>query len=171
MTNGFECRTCGEYHAELPMEFGAEAPALYLNLSPEEQERCELTEDVCVVDEKFFFLRGRLQLPVIDGDEPFTWGVWASLSKDSFQQTLANWDRDGRESMPPLFGWISTAIPLYPETIHLKSHVITQPIGFRPLIELEPTDHPLSIEQRNGITIDRVRQIAEAVLHQADAGG
>lgn len=39
------------------------------------------------------------------------------------------------------------------------------PDGPRPFIELEPTDHPLAVEQRTGITQDRVREIAEAVLH------
>jgi hypothetical protein len=30
---------------------------------------------------------------------------------------------------------------------------------------LEHTDHPLAIEQRNGITMQRVQEIAECVLH------
>jgi hypothetical protein len=32
---------------------------------------------------------------------------------------------------------------------------------------LEPTDHPLAVEQRTGITLDRVREIATAVMHPA----
>jgi hypothetical protein len=32
----------------------------------------------------------------------------------------------------------------------------TQPAGRKPLIELEPADHPLAVEQRNGITWQRV---------------
>jgi hypothetical protein len=31
--------------------------------------------------------------------------------------------------------------------------------------ELEPTDHPLAVEQREGITIQRVREFAELLLH------
>lgn len=30
-----------------------------------------------------------------------------------------------------------------------------------PYIELEPTEHPLAMEQREGITMERVKQIAE----------
>jgi len=33
-----------------------------------------------------------------------------------------------------------------------------------PLIELEPTDDPLAVEQRQGITIERAVQIAEFLL-------
>jgi hypothetical protein len=39
------------------------------------------------------------------------------------------------------------------------------PVGERPTITLEATDHPLSLEQRHGITMARVQQIAEAALH------
>jgi hypothetical protein len=54
---------------------------------------------------------------------------------------------------------------LYPETLNLKTNVYTQPVGVRPFIELEPTDHPLAIEQRTGISWERVQEIAELVLH------
>lgn len=32
-----------------------------------------------------------------------------------------------------------------------------------PYVELEPTDHPLAIEQRNGITLERVKEIQEII--------
>ncbi|MCI4339810.1 MAG: DUF2199 domain-containing protein, partial [Thermoplasmata archaeon] len=40
-----------------------------------------------------------------------------------------------------------TSLPLYPDTLLLKTHVHTRPIGQRPFVELEPTDHPLSVER------------------------
>lgn len=33
--------------------------------------------------------------------------------------------------------------------------------GIRPFVELEPTDHPLAVEFRDGVTIERVQEIAE----------
>ena len=56
-------------------------------------------------------------------------------------------------------------MPLYPETLHLKTMAHTRPVGMTPLIELEPTDHPLAVEQREGITMARVQEIAEKLLH------
>lgn len=52
-----------------------------------------------------------------------------------------------------------------PRCAACNCHKDTRPIGHCPFIELEPTDHPLATEQRNGITMDRVREIAEALLH------
>lgn len=166
MTDGFFCNACGQHHSHLPMEFGANAPTIYNSIPDAEREaRCELTDDLCVIDDEFFFIRGCLELPVVDNDAPFTWGVWASLSMESMQRCYEIWDQEGRETEPPLFGWLSTSLPLYPETMSLKTHVHTRPLGQRPFIELEPTDHPLSLEQRGGITMDQVREIAETLLH------
>jgi hypothetical protein len=43
--------------------------------------------------------------------------------------------------------------------------VHTQAVGLRPEIELEPTDHLLSVEQRDGITWERVYAIASIANH------
>ena len=67
---------------------------------------------------------------------------------------------------PAYFGWLSNSLPDYPETLSLKTSVHTRDLGLRPLIELEPTDHPLAVEQREGITMARVRQIAERNFHK-----
>jgi hypothetical protein len=89
-----------------------------------------------------------------------------SLSRDSFTRAQSLWSTAGREREEPYFGWLSTELPLYqPPTLMLKTHVHTQPVGERPLIELEPTDHPLAVEQRAGITLARVQEIAETLLH------
>ena len=65
-----------------------------------------------------------------------------------------------------MFGWLSTHLPVYePSTVNLKTLVHTQPVGERPLLELEPTDHPLAVEQREGIDLARVQELAERLLH------
>ena len=63
------------------------------------------------------------------------------------------------------YGMLCTRLPLYPDTGLLKTHVHLRPLNKRLFIELEPTDHSLAVEQRNGITMARVREIAAALLH------
>jgi hypothetical protein len=77
------------------------------------------------------------------------------------------WEAEGRESEPLYFGWLATSLSLYPQTRGLKLNVHTMPVGHRPLIVVKPADHPLAIEQREGITMDRVREIAEFHLHDS----
>jgi hypothetical protein len=88
------------------------------------------------------------------------------LSKENFNRTVGLWKAGGRENEPPYFGWLSNRLPLYSETLNLKTHVHTRPVGQRPFVELEPTNHPLAVEQRQGITLTRVREIAAALLHR-----
>jgi hypothetical protein len=90
-----------------------------------------------------------------------------SLSEDGFADACRRWEQPGGELEAPVyFGWLSTDLPGYePTTINLKTNLHTRPIGRRPLIELEPTDHPLAVEQRSGITLARAQEIAEALLH------
>jgi hypothetical protein len=105
-----------------------------------------------VIDDEHFFVRGLLEIPVLDSDGPFAWSVWVSSSKANFQRATELWNDSNRVSEPAYFGWLCNSIPGYPETLHLKTAVHTREVGLRPLIELEATDHLLSIEQRNGIT-------------------
>ncbi|MFI0986366.1 DUF2199 domain-containing protein [Streptomyces exfoliatus] len=100
-----------------------------------------------------------------DSGDTFSWGVWVSLSEENFARTHDLWDDPAREQEPPYFGWLSTELPVYPHsTLQLKTHVHTRAVGQRPLIELEPTDHPLAVEQREGITTSRVRELADLLL-------
>ena len=164
--HGFHCRRCGAWHDELPLSYAADAPALWYQLAEEERaQRAVLTSDQCVIDGRYFFLRGCVELPGVDGAGPFVWGAWVSVSEPSFAHITERWTTPGREHDPPCFGWFNTELPGYPTTLSLKTMVHQRPVGERPWIDLEPTDHPLAVEQRSGITLARIREIAEVVLH------
>lgn len=163
---GFNCATCGQFHDELPVVWGAPAPELWFSLPESERaERADLSSDQCIIDGEHFFILGRISIPVHDSPNPFTWLVWVSLSEENFNRASALWNVEGRESEPAYFGWLQSALPYQPSTLSLKTHVKTQALGERPLIEIEPSDHPLSLEQLHGISMQRVQQIAEKALH------
>jgi hypothetical protein len=156
-----------EAHDELPMCFGPSAPELWYSIpESERKQRGELSSDQCVIDDQYFFVLGRILIPVNDGPDPFVWLAWVSLSKDNFLRTCHLWETEGRENEPPYFGWLQSALPYEPTTLNLRTHVQTMQVGERPVVTLEQTDHPLSIEHHSGISIARVRQIVEASLHR-----
>jgi hypothetical protein len=166
---GFECVTCGEYHVGMP-SFGWDYPVQYLLVPPVQRERrIELTSDTCVIDGTLFFVRGCLEIPVQSHEEPFSWGVWCLLSPDSFRRYEELFDRVEREAGESFFGWLCSTIPGYPETQQLKTMVRVRPWPTRPFVELEPTDHPLALEQQEGITAARAREIAERLMHPRGA--
>jgi hypothetical protein len=167
-TAPWKCGLCNKWHTDLPFAYGPLYPDTYLAIPEAEREkRVQMDKDVCIIDGKYFFVRGRLEIPVRESKQTFAWDVWVSLSKANFDRTIELLETSGRESEPPYFGWLCTSLSLYPETTHLKVHVHTRPVGTVPVIELEATDHPLSVEQRKGITLERVKEIASIILHPA----
>lgn len=148
------------------MCFGPGAPDHWFSMPESERaERGELSSDQCVIDDKHFFVLGRILIPVIDGAEPFVWLAWVSLSEASFLRTNELWEKEGREREPPYFGWLQSTLPYEPSTLSLKTSVQTMPLGERPTITLEPSSHPLSVAQHSGITMAQVQQMVEALLH------
>jgi hypothetical protein len=162
---GFECACCGEYHVGMP-SFGWDWPVPYL-LVPEAEraQRVDIGPDYCVIDGQEFYVRGCLEIPVHEHGESFSWGAWVSLGRESFLKYAELHDDVEREPGARFVGWLSSAIPTYPMEEHLKAALHIRPWPTRPFIELESTEHPLAVEQREGITRARVKEIAECVMH------
>jgi len=157
---------CGELHQGPALGYGFAAPLAYDQVPRWLRwYRCHLTTDTCRIDEKHFFVLGNIRIRIRGTDTSLVWTVWVSLSKDNFQRSLDLWHTPGREHEPSYFGWLSNSIPGYPPTLSLKTMVHSQAVGLRPEIELEPTDHLLSVEQRDGITWERVHEIASIAKH------
>jgi hypothetical protein len=162
----FVCATCGQTHDGLPKAFGPPAPDPWFAIPEEKRSlRAQLSDDLCVLDNRHWFIRGCVDIPILGTEDCFTWIVWASLSQANFDRFLSRWEAEGREEDPPAFGWLSTRIHCYPDTWLLKTNVYTNPIGARPSVVLEPTDHPLAVEQRDGITPRRASELATRALH------
>ncbi len=148
--------------------FGATAPLSYFAVPEEERgTRCDLGSDDCVIDGKFFFVRGCIEIPVHGEDEPFSWGAWVSLSEANFHQWIACFGSKKRSHIGPFFGWLNAYFSVYPDTTGLKTQVYLRDDGIRPYIELELTDHPLAVEQHNGISVARVAEIYAHMVHQS----
>jgi hypothetical protein len=120
-----------------------------------------------VIDDETFFIRGHIVLPIIESIETFAWSVWCSLSRNSFVDCQTRWNDPARNG-DRYFGWLSTALPVYHDsTINIATNVVFREPGVVPMIQLHECDHPLYREQTNGITWDRVAEIAHELLHNS----
>jgi hypothetical protein len=163
------CTVCGKEHKGPPLSYAFQAPLAYYSVPKWLRWfRCDLTTDTCQIDKKHFFIIGNIRILVRGGDTTFSWTAWVSLSKQNYERSLTLWNSPGREQEPPYFGWLSSSIPGYPETLNLRTMVHTQRVGVRPEIQLEATDHPLSVEQHTGIMWERVHEIASIANHHID---
>jgi hypothetical protein len=167
--NEFLCPVCGETHA-LSFSFSPDVKAPVAILAIPEGERTErvvLSLDQCVIDGTSYFLRGRIPVPVHGREEPFIWGVWAEVSPKNFLRAHELWHMPGRESTTPFAGYLNNEIPLYGNTIDLEVDVQTQVVGRRPSFFVRDAAHPLAVEQSDGISLERVREINVAMIHAA----
>ena len=105
-----------------------------------------------------------LEVPIHGVREPFLWGVWVSLSRESFERYVSTYKAP--VTTDRYFGWLCNALPCYPNTYAMKTMVQVQDGGQRPIVELDELDHPLVQDWRQGISIERAQEIAERVVHR-----
>jgi hypothetical protein len=160
----WNCTICGEKHGDVPACFGIDAPWRALVPEDEFDRRVELTADQCVIDDNTFFVRGHIEIPIHGNLDPLAFSVWSSLSKQSFLHMTERWNAADRANDDLYFGWLSTPIWVYPDTIHLKLAVQSRRTGLTPLFEVRNDKHDLARDQRDGISIERWHRLALQLL-------
>lgn len=160
----FQCAQCDEWHESEPSA-AFKLPDFLLGIPEQDRgERARWSEDLCVVDNQFFFVRACMEVPIVGAPEPFLWGIWVSLSERSFADYTASLKTG--EVGGPYFSWLANALPGYPSPDGLKAQTFPQPGCGRPLVSLEKSDHPLSVDFHNGMSEERAKAIFEMILHQ-----
>lgn len=121
----------------------------------ERQEQIEVTAQVCTWKEvpEVYFVRAVLSLPVRTLAVPCHLLTWAQVQPEVLQElTARRFHRRGREVPAHL----ANNLPGLPETQNLPVSLRLVGVGHRPLIILEPAEHPLYGEQTRGITLARL---------------
>lgn len=162
MEYSWTCECCGQQFDTLPMDFAFHAPQDWFDIPEAERaSRTKLSRDLCMIDRRKFYVRGCIEVPVSDHAEFLIWGVWVSVSEKIFRYIYDHWDdqEDSRQALPgELCNWPSG----YPDSRGIRCDVFLRSGNRRPRIVLEEINHPLSIEQRTGISLKRVKEIAAA---------
>jgi len=136
----------------------------YVNSIPENERetRIKIDSDLCSVDDEFYFIRSVLLIPILDSSEHLGFGVWVSQKRENFETYIDNYDSS---EIGPFFGWLSNEFMYSGQsTMSLKTMAHFQGNGQRPTIELDESDHPLYLAQRDGISMDKAWEIAHEYL-------
>lgn len=163
----YRCTTCGKVHDSLP-DLGADRPDPWWDMAEEERgARAELTSETCVIDGEHYFIRGVIEIPVHGQEEAFGLGVWVSQKRENFEKYVENLHS---AEIGPFFGWLCTGLACYDEdTRHLKTMAHFRGGGLRPAIEVERTGHPLAVDQREGISVERAWEMVHHYMSRSDA--
>lgn len=156
----FICSHCGKQHRTSELSFAADFPDPYFKLRRDERDtRAIVGSDQCVIDGEQFYIRGCLALPVTKSNGVFLWGVWARVHEKDYDEITAHWTTEGRENkIGPYKARLANSLSIYPETLNLKLEIEVEPVGSRPSLFLDEPDHPLALEQENGITMQKAEE-------------
>ena len=163
----FVCKRCGQTHEGLP-GIAFDQP-WYAHDVPRDQrsERVQLTDDLCIVDNEYYFIRGVILIPIRDYPEPLVIGAWVSQKKENYDTYVNNIDS---ADIGPFFGWLSNEFLFGGESAaHLKTMVHFQGSSERPHIQLEPTEHPLAMAQTNGLSLDEAVDFVHPYLDGSES--
>ncbi len=123
----FICSDCGEKHSNWPA-LAFNSPDYYASLPKEEKEQFgELGSDFCEIhypDQIDRFIRVVLEQRVVEVCETLSYGLWVSLSEQSYEDYYANFHNYEHETS--YFGWLSNNIRAYDNTFNVPMTITTQ---------------------------------------------
>jgi hypothetical protein len=160
-----KCSCCGSDSGPI-YSFFARYPDLYLDIPENERsDRVIVGTDNFIIDD-YRFVLGTVDIPIIGTNNHLCWGIWCSVSLNSYERIEAMWNDPNRESCKPYFGWVSNELLPYSSTTNLRALVYFRPLGFKFRIQIEPTEHQLALDQNTGITQDRMLKLVAKVASQ-----
>ena len=171
LQSDWRCSRCVELHHGL-MDLAARAPDPWPDensYEPNSALRLEgdfLSEDFCVLDGKYFFVRSVLEIPVRGIDAPWGFGCWTKLSRVNFDKYVGGFDSGEYEDDGPWFGWLSNQLKTYFEDLEpIGVDVFPQPRRQRPRLVVQDPDHPLAAAQADGINPEAMVELLRAYGH------
>jgi hypothetical protein len=160
---GFTCTVCGRFHEEELRDVRAGLPQAIYELAPEEREqRATIAPggDFASLDDDRQFVRALVEIPMPAEGDRFAWGVWVRLTPEDLADVAERWV-DEASAGRTYSGWLATDLSEYGPTVELPGTLRLQSAASLPLFEIDVTTHPLAIEQRGGISLERARELAE----------
>ena len=157
------CPDCGAEYDLSDMEPSYQWPDAYLAVPVEERAfRTLPSKDACGVRDaedicRQYFLRVSLPIPVRGEQEPCSWGVLVEIDATANARTRELWDDPEQHKEPQFQGTLANALKGYEHTMGLEGHVqLTGPTSVPTFTLPLGLDHPLAIEQREGVFPERV---------------
>ena len=163
----YNCRSCGQIHDNWPA-LAFDSPTCY-NVLPEstKKEIGELTSDFCIIkhpEQIDRFIRGTLTIKVIDHCEDLEYGIWVSLSENSFKDYSTKYGNPTHDGN--YFGWLSNDIAEYEISEEgIPTSVFTRKNGLRPeIVPHKDFDHQLIRDYYDGITKEQAEKRIQTMI-------
>lgn len=141
------------------MELTFRRPEDVAKLSVDDRARLvRANDDLCVVDGKRFFVRALLPLPVESREHPYCIGLWVEVTEAAFRRIYELWESNEQVLEPSFAAQIANEIPIVSGSLGLRAELRLTGPTTRPDVFLEPSEHPLYVEQARGIDEHRASE-------------
>lgn len=129
-------------------------------------DRDFLSEDFCVMDGKYFFVRCVLEIPVHGLAQKFGFGCWGTLSRTNFERYVDRFDDAGFQGEGPWGSWLCNQLLDYVGDEPLACWMHPQLDRQRPVLRVQDADHPLAIAQADGVDAEVILEIYRRSGHE-----
>lgn len=118
--------------------------------------RTHVFSEAAILDERRYFLRAALFVPIEDGSD-FVWGVWCEVSQKDHDRYLKAYVEEKTGEMAPVSGQLANELPCYEDSLNLRVKLIPNPFG-RPKVQIIG-DGTLKDDQLKGISLKKLEEL------------
>ena len=164
----YTCAACGKQHDGWPA-LAFDSPHYYHILSDVQKKTiARWDSDFCVISnggQTDRFVRCTLTQKVNDSCQDLEYGIWVSLSENSFNDYDANFGNKNHEAA--YFGYFCNNIPGYPSTLSIPTSVQTRTGGKCPEVILDPDFHHQFVnDYYSGISVEEAEMRISNMLRK-----
>lgn len=156
------CPCCGKLVPPHDMELAYRLPDAIACMSQEAvDEHCKYNNDYVVCEDKYFYIRCVIILPIHDSGRDYAIGAWAQVSQNSFNRIWDLWDEEDQSSEQPIRGLLANNVHLNKNCEDSEVEVHLTGASTRPVILIKDPECSLFQEQQYGITIHRASEYSD----------
>ena len=118
--------------------------------------RTHTFSEAAILDEKRYFLRAVLFVPIEDGTD-FAWGVWCEVGRKDHDRYLMAYAEEKTGELTPINAHLANELPCYEGSLNLQVKLIPN-AGARPEVQVL-ADSLLRDEQLHRISMKRLEEL------------
>lgn len=157
------CAVCGEEHDFASLEPSYRDPDAYLAVPIEEREhrtlggkddrRIRTADDT----ERRYFFRAGMHMSVHGQEQTCCWGIWVEVSGADWNRVCELWNDPDQDREPPFEARLANSLLGYADTLGLPGSLqLTGPTSIPSFRLAAGLEHPLAVEQREGVRHERL---------------
>lgn len=152
----YRCPDCRDIHDGLPDLCFALPDAIFELDAAAREKRALVSSDLCVLDDRRYFIRCVLEVAISEHTDVFAYGLWAEVAARDFNRYAVYYNTDAPAHVATFNGQVANRLPLTKETLGLACEIrLSNEEGMRPAITITVAGHELHGEQESGVALDR----------------